>query len=129
MGLGWTDERFDKVDWGKLGDTLARKPDMYGICLSKQSSGTCATRHYLVRQAKTLAGQLDNKCPNCGQVEKSTHLNQCPSEYQTRLLEEGVEALEEWMHQDGRTNPELVYWVPKYVLLRGQRSMCGLGPK
>ena len=39
-----------------------------------------------------------------------------------------MEALEEWMHQDGRTNPELAYWVPKYVLLRGQRAMRSLGP-
>ena len=30
-GLGWTDGRFDEVDWGKLGETLVRKPDMYGI--------------------------------------------------------------------------------------------------
>jgi hypothetical protein len=45
-----------------------------------------------------------------------------------KLLEEGVEALEQWMHQDGRTNPEISYWVPKYILLRGQRTMAELGP-
>jgi hypothetical protein len=32
------------------------------------------------------------------------------------------------MHQDGRTNPEISYWVPKYILLRGQRTMAELGP-
>ena len=56
-GLGWSDERFDQVEWGKLAATLDQKPDMYGIWLSKQSSGTCATRHYLAQQAKILADQ------------------------------------------------------------------------
>ena len=92
--LGWSEERFDQVEWGKLASTLDQKPDMYGIWLYKQSSGTCATRHYLAKQAKTLAGQLDNKCPNCGRAETSKHLNQFPSEYRTKLLEEGVDALE-----------------------------------
>ena len=30
-GLGWSDERFDQVEWGKLAATLNQKPDMYGI--------------------------------------------------------------------------------------------------
>jgi hypothetical protein len=29
--LGWTKERFDQVNWGKLGTTLNWNPDMYGI--------------------------------------------------------------------------------------------------
>jgi hypothetical protein len=37
-GLGWTNERFDQVDWRKLGAALDQKPDMNGIWLSKQSS-------------------------------------------------------------------------------------------
>ena len=39
-----------------------------------------------------------------------------------------MEASEEWMHQDGRTNPEVAHWVTKYVLLRGQRTMTSRGP-
>ena len=39
-----------------------------------------------------------------------------------------MEALEQWMHQDGRTNPEKAYLVPKYILLQGQQTMAGLGP-
>ena len=80
---------------------------MYSIWLLKQSSGTCATQYYLAQQAKTLVGQLDNKCPKFCQVETTRYLNQCSSKYQTKLLAEGVEALEQWMHQDGRTNSEI----------------------
>jgi ribosomal protein L32 len=101
---------------------------MYGSWLSKQSSGTCTTWHYLVRQAKTLARKLENKCSNCGKVETSNHLNQCPSKYQRKLLKEGVEALEEWMHKDGQTNPQVTYWVHIYVILQGHQTMTSLGP-
>jgi hypothetical protein len=44
-----------------------------------------------------------------------------------KLLVEGMEALEQWMHQDGQTNQEIVYWRPKYILLRGQQTMADLG--
>ena len=44
------------------------------------------------------------------------------------LLEEGVEAFEKWMQQDGRTNLEVAYWVPTYIILQGQQNMTSLGP-
>ena len=52
---------------------------------------------------------LYNKCPNYGLVEKADHLNRCPSAERTRLLEEGVKDLEEWMQQDNRTNSDIAY--------------------
>jgi hypothetical protein len=58
-------------------------------------------------------GQLDNKCPNFDQVETTKYLNQCLSKYQTPLPEGGVETLVQQMHQDGRINPEITYWVLK----------------
>ena len=67
---------------------------MYGLWLSKQSSGSCATRYNMARRAKTLQGRLDDKCPNCGLMEKAKHLNVCPNESRTKLLEEGVKLLE-----------------------------------
>ena len=44
------------------------------------------------------------------------------------LLEEGVEAFEKWMQQDERTNLEVAYWVPTYIILQGQQTMTSLGP-
>lgn len=123
-GLGWSTERFEEVDWRSLDRALATKSDMYGIWLTKQSTGTCATRYNMAR----LQDLVDNKCPNCGMVEKAEHLNRCPSEGRTQLLTEGVEALEEWMRQDGRTDSELAYYLPKYILLRGTRMFSSLGP-
>ena len=82
----------------------------------------------MAKRAKTLQGWLDDKCPNCGLVEKAEHLNVCPSEPHTKLLEEIVELLEQWLGQDARTDAEIAYWIPKYILFRGQRTMASLGP-
>ena len=106
-GLGWSKERFNQVAWESLYATLEPKPDMYGVWLSKQSSGSCATRYNLAKRSKTLQGRLDDKCPNCGLVEKAEHLNVCPSKSRAKLLEEGVKLLEQWMGQDARTNLKL----------------------
>jgi hypothetical protein len=123
-GLGWSTARFEAVDWRALDKCLASKSDMYGMWLTKQSTGTCATRYNMAR----LQDLVDNKCPNCGMVEKAEHLNVCPSEGRTQLLQESVESLEAWMEQDNRTDDELRYYLPKYILFRGTRSMASLGP-
>ena len=122
-GLGWSAERFNLVDFKSLDKTLASKPDMYGIWLSKQSAGVCATRYNMAR----LQDLVDNKCPNCGMVEKAEHLNVCPSEDRTKLLEEGVDKLSSWLIQDNKTDPELAYYLPKYILFRGCRPWSTLG--
>ena len=43
-------------------------------------------------------------------------------------MEEGVEAREEWMHQNRCTHPEIANRVTTYILLQGERTMAGLGP-
>ena len=45
---------------------------------------------------------LDNKCPNCGDVEKADHFNRCPSEARTELLHDSVNDLERWMLEGGK---------------------------
>lgn len=70
---------------------------------------------------------IDNKCPNCGMVEKAEHLNICPSENRTRLLKEGVEKLADWLEKDDKTHPELAYWIPVYIMHRGTRQWTALG--
>ena len=124
-GLGWSLDRFEQVHWEALEATLSSKPDMYGLWLSKQASGWCATRERM----STIQNLLDRRCPNCQQVtETSTHLNKCPEDGRTRLFQEGVQLLEKWLQQDDKTEPELAYWLPKFLLMRGQKRFARLGP-
>ena len=85
-GLGWSNYRFDQVAWKELDTCLEKKPNMYGIWFAKQAADVCATRYNMAR----LQDLIDNKCPNCGQVERAIHLNMCPSDSRMTLLLEGV---------------------------------------
>jgi hypothetical protein len=110
-GLGWSQDRFNQVAWSALDAVMASKPDVYGVWLSKQSSGFCATGSQT--QMARVHASRENRCPNCGLVERAAHLNVCPSVVRTRLLTEGTELLENWLYQDGRTDRELAYWLIK----------------
>ena len=99
---------------------------MYQLWLSKQCIGTCATR----RNLACIQDILDDRCPNCGQgPEKSTHLNCCPDHGRTMLFKESIAGLCTWMRQNDRTDPELAYWIKKYLLFRGTRSFTSLVAK
>jgi hypothetical protein len=125
-GLGWSGERFDQVDWTALDRALRSKPDMYQLWLSKQCIGICATRRNLAR----IQDILDDRCPNCSQgPERSWHLNHCPDNGRTMLFKESVAKLGTWMRQNDRTDPELAYWIEKYLLFRGTRSFTALVAK
>ena len=72
---------------------------------------------------------INDRCPNCLQRgEDAGHLNRCPDEGRQQLFREGVERLSRWMNEDNRTDPEVAYWFPKYLLLRGSVRMADLGP-
>ena len=51
----------------------------------------------------------------------------CPDKDRTRLLIENVDELSKWLDTDGRTDPELAYWIPKYILMRGNKPFSTLG--
>jgi hypothetical protein len=73
--LGWAANTFDSVDWCSITAVLKGKPEMFGLWLSKQSIGVCATRTNLAR----IKDILDDHYPNCGLACKDhKHLNQCP---------------------------------------------------
>ncbi len=55
------------------------------------------------------------------------HLMLCSNEDRTRLLIESVSKLTEWMARDNKTDPEILYWIPKYILMRGVKSLLDLG--
>ena len=92
--------------------------------LTKQVTGTCATRVNMSR----IQDLLDDKCPNCRQPgERASHLNVCPDPDRVRCFEDLVATLDRWLNEDHRTEPELAYWIPKYLLMRG-RDFARLGP-
>jgi hypothetical protein len=96
---------------------------MSQLWLSKQCIGICATRGNLAR----IQDIRDDRFPNCDQGrETSTHLNCCPDHERTMLFKEGVAKLSTWMCQNNHTDPELAYWIEKYLLFRGTRSFASL---
>ena len=121
----WSNDRFDAVDWEHLDLALMNKPDMYRIWRSKQHCGFCGTRVQVGRYLGDLTP--DERCPNCGQRETAAHLMLCPDDSRTKLLGENVDDLTSWMSQDNQTDPEILYWVPKYILMRGDRPLSTMG--
>ena len=113
-GLGWTHASFDAVDWDILDATLATKPHMYQEWLSKQSSGFCGTQQMVAHWDPTR----DGNCPDCHRPETAGHLCLCPNRDQTKLLPDMTAELTTWL-DNNYTHPELAYWLPKYILLRG----------
>ena len=70
----------------------------------------------------------DVGCPNCGCVEDYKHLCVCMDEDRTRLLSEMTEKLSVWLYKSDKTDPELAYWIPKYIMGRGTIKFQDLGP-
>ena len=121
----WTEECFDEIDWENLDLALKNKPEGYKVWRSKQNSGFCGTRVQVGRYAGDHLP--DEKCPNCGQREIAEHLMLCPNRDRTRLLKEQTENLEEWLYKDEKTEPELAYWIPKYIRMRGTTQFAAMG--
>jgi hypothetical protein len=65
--------------------------------------------------------------PNCRAQETNAHLMRCPDEDRTCLLINNVEELEKWMETDNKTDSELIYWIPKYILMRNSKQFAKLG--
>ncbi len=121
----WSNDKFNAVDWDHLDLALKNKPDMYKIWRSKQNLGFLGTRV----QVGCYSGDACayEQCPNCGRQEMAMHLMLCPDEDCTRLLIESVNDLTEWMAWDNNTDPEILYWIPKYILMRGVKPLLDLG--
>jgi hypothetical protein len=111
--------------WEHLDLALKNKPDMYKIWWSKQHSEIYGTRV----QVGPYSGNLspDERCPNCGRRETAGHLMLCPDDSRRKLLGKNVNDLISWMSRDDRTDPEILYWIPKYILMRGNRPLLVMG--
>ncbi len=70
---------------------------------------------------------LDEKCPNCGHRETAEHILICPNKDRMQLLAETTEDLSKWLDQEHLTHPELAYWIPKYILMWGNKPFASLG--
>ena len=47
--------------------------------------------------------------------------------YITKLFLESTDELKDWLPKDCKTERELAYWIPKYVLMRGTKNMAEMG--
>ncbi len=105
----WTSNQFEEVDWEHL----------------EQTSGFCSTR---VQVGLYSGGAyLDKRCPNCGAKETDAHLMRFLDEDCTRLLIDNMDELTMWLEMDGTTHPELLYLIPKYILMRNDKPFSQLG--
>ena len=104
-----------------LDAALEKKPEMYKTWLSKQHTGFCGTRlqvsHYKGRKGEQAWR------PNCGRIETTAHLCLCPNEDRTKLFLETTDELEHWMVKDNKTNHEVAFWIPRYILMRGTKHL------
>jgi hypothetical protein len=121
----WPQERFNEVDWEHLDLAMRSISDMYKMWRSKQHTGFCGTR---VQVGKYSGHECpDEKCPTCGRRETAEHVLTCPNEDRTRLLVETAEDLSTWLNQEHLTDLELAYWIPKYIMMRGNKPFASLG--
>ncbi len=104
---------------------LKNKPNMYKIWRSKHNSGFCGT---IVLVGLYLGTTLpDKRCPNCGRRETADHLLLCSNKDRTQLLIKNTDELGKWLDRDRITDPELSYWIPKYILMWGNKPFAELG--
>jgi hypothetical protein len=55
------------------------------------------------------------------------HLLLHSNEDRTQLLIKNTDKLERWLERDRIPDPELSYWIPKYILMWGNKPFAELG--
>ncbi len=61
------------------------------------------------------------------QKETADHLLLCSNKDRTQLLIKNTAKLGKWLERDEITDPELSYWIPKYILMQGDKPFAELG--
>ena len=122
---GWLLTQFELVDWKTLHMLLRNKQDSFVMWLSKQHSDFCGTR----TMVKHYSGgaEIDVSCPNCGCVETEVHLCTCMNPDRTKLFNEMVDSLGVWLRKGNKTDPELAYYIPRYMQAKGAIRFQDLG--
>jgi hypothetical protein len=121
----WTSKQFEEVDWEHLNAAMKNKATMYKIWRSKQTSGFCG----MPAQVWIYSGDKypDKGCPNCGTRETDAHLMLCLEKDRTCLLIDNADKLAKWLETDRKSDPELICWIPKHILMRNDNSFSALG--
>ena len=57
----------------------------------------------------------------------AAHLLLCSNEDRTQLLIDNKDGLGQWLEKDGITDQELAYWIPKYILMQGDKPFADMG--
>ena len=69
----------------------------------------------------------NSRCPNCEIMkEDATHLNKYTNKDQRLMLIKCIKEIKVWM-TDNHTYPELIKWVPQYLLRQGKDKFVDLG--
>jgi hypothetical protein len=85
---------FNDVDWERHAACLKGKPEVYQLWLSKQSTGFYAMGVNMGRWFNATV----TSCPNCScPAETADHLLRCKNVGRTKLFEDVVIAIEDWM--------------------------------
>jgi hypothetical protein len=98
---------------------------MYKIWRPIQNSGFCGTRVQVGLYLRTTLP--DKRCPDCGRRETTDHLLLCSNKDRTKLHFENTDELGKWLESDKIKDLELSYWIPKYILMQGNKPFAELG--
>ena len=104
---------------------MAFKSNMNTLWRSKQHTGFYRTRVQVGKYSGLKC--LDEKCHNCGHREMAAHILICPHKDRMRLLADTTDKFSKWLTQDYLTYLELAYWIPKNILMRGDKPFASLG--
>ncbi len=66
---------------------------------------------------------------NAQTVVSPERLLHTPDKGRTLLFKDSIATLSTWMHKHNRTDPELAYWIEKYLLFCGTRTFGSLVDK
>jgi hypothetical protein len=51
----------------------------------------------------------------------------CPNDDRTRLLVDNDDDLTAWLARDKKTDPKILYWISKYILMHGDKPLSMMG--
>ena len=118
----WLNEQINEVDCEHLDLAVKNKPDMYKIWRSNKKLGFCGTRVQVGLYSGTP--QPDERCTNYGRRKTAAHLLLCSNEESNNTVEV---KLGQWPEKDSITDQELAFWIPKYILMWGDKPFAHMG--
>ena len=105
---------FSSIAWEDIDAAMKGSSKIYQLWHVKQGSGYCGVGHWTsIYQPGT-----DDRCPSCYQLDETAdHLNRCKCDARTRVFDEQVNLIAQWM-EETYTHPDLKDGLLMY--LRGR---------